>query len=710
MARIGAPTISREVAEHTLEVIHECLEEGLPFVGKGGAAAEKSARQESARRLGITHQTLGHRLRSMEMHFGLKPDLSRYVATRAAFEIDDLPHDGEPDAEELIELLKDRYDKRKAHHDASKLRQVKVNIPGPIAVAFFGDPHVDDPGCAWGDLERDVRLCRETEGVLAVDVGDNSNNWVGRLMALYANQDVTAKQSLKLVEWLMLALPWLLDVDGNHDCHDFETEALTKRGWLFADDIKDDDEVLSLNIETGLCEWVPILRKIERENIEDMVSIETSVVSLNVTPKHRILHKNRNTKNQELMGFQYCHANSLPCRFSLPVSAVFGLPEYPISDTWIALAGWFLTDGSVHWAGKSPKVSFYQSKKSDELEAALEGCGLSPRVSVRQRNHTHICGRQLTKPPLPSKEWVLSAEQSRQALSVLESKGVIQSWVWSLSERQFEIFLRAVIAGDGSWASNGHNFAAVVHGTKGFLDSLQAVCVAHGWNAHLSVARGKDWRLNVSRRREYQANRSAVVRRSPPADKVWCLTVKHGNFMIRRNGKAHFSGNCWHTDTSDPREIMHRLHNRLGVKATSGARLQLNMPAGNTTTMHVRHDFPGGSQFNPAHALVRETLFGFRDHLMACGHRHSAGYIPVWHNDPRRLCHGFRVGTYKDMDHYARDKGFQENNWARSMAAVIDPDFANDPVRYIKPFFSLEDATEYLTWRRSKWGFGKTAD
>jgi elongator complex protein 3 len=27
--------------------------------------------------------------------------------------------------------------------------------------------------------------------------------------------------------------------------------------------------------------------------------------------------------------------------------------------------------------------------------------------------------------------------------------------------------------------------------------------------------------------------------------------------------------------------------------------------------MHIRHDFPGGSQFNPAHALVRETLFGF---------------------------------------------------------------------------------------------------
>ena len=375
--------IDVEMAEQTLAVLHECLEEGIPISSLCGAYGGTSAKVEAARRLGITPQTMGHRLRSIEQKLGLKPDLTRYVPKKAVFEVEPLPHDGEPDAEELINRLKASYAARKAHHDASKLRQVKVNIDGPIAVAFVGDPHVDDPGCAWGDLERDVRICRETEGVLAVDVGDNSNNWVGRLMALYANQEVTAKQSLKLVEWLMLQLNWLLDVDGNHD--------------------------------------------------------------------------------------------------------------------------------------------------------------------------------------------------------------------------------------------------------------------------------------------------------------------------------------VWHTDTSDPREIMHRLHKRLGVKATSGARLHLTMPAGNFATMHVRHDFPGGSQFNPAHALVRETLFGFRDHMMACGHRHSAVYIPVWHNDPKRLCHGFRVGTYKDMDHYSRDKGFQENNWARSMAAVIDPDYADDPVRYIKPFFSLEDAAEYLTWRRSKWEVGKTA-
>ena len=255
-------------------------------------------------------------------------------------------------------------------HDAGRLRDVRVHIDGPIGIAFFGDPHVDDPGCAWGDLERDVAICRDTVGLLAVDVGDDSNNWVGRLMKLYADQEVTSKQALTLIEWLMTSLPWLLRVKGNHD------------------------------------------------------------------------------------------------------------------------------------------------------------------------------------------EW---------------------------------------------------------NGEKG-----------------------------------------------------------------------------------DVADYIHRLAGSYGLLESAGARMRLLLPSGAEVKVHVRHDFPGGSQFNPAHALVRETLFGHRDHLMACGHRHSSGYSPIWHNDPVRLCHGFRVGTYKDFDKYAKDKGFQESNWARAMAAVIDPAFADNPVRFIKPFFCLEEAAEYL--------------
>jgi hypothetical protein len=95
---------------------------------------------------------------------------------------------------------------------------------------------------------------------------------------------------------------------------------------------------------------------------------------------------------------------------------------------------------------------------------------------------------------------------------------------------------------------------------------------------------------------------------------------------------------------------------------------------------------------------------------MVCGHRHTTGYIPVWHNDPRRLCHGFRVGAYKDFDHYGKEKGFQDGNWGRSLGATIDPDHADNPRRFIKNWYDLEEMAEYLTWRRAKHATGKTHD
>lgn len=311
-------------------------------------------------------------------YYGLEPDLSLYrPKSPAGFAFDPVPHDGEPTADELIDLLAARHAARKVADDAKTLYDVRIGISGPIGVAFFGDPHVDDPGCAWGDLKRDVDLCRDTKGLFAVSVGDARNNWVGRLSRLYANQEVTAKQAITLIEWFFSRVPWLLTIGGNHD------------GW----------------------------------------------------------------------------------------------------------------------------------------------------------------------------------------------------------------------------------------------------------------------------------------------------------------GKEH----------GDAAEIIHRLMSHPGLYQDHGARLRLILPQGDPVTVHVRHDFPGGSQFNPAHALVRETLFGFRDHVLVCGHRHSTGYIPIHHKDPPRLCQGLRVGTYKDFDEHAREKHFHGENWARGMGVVIDPALAGDPVRYVKTLFSIEETAEYLTWRRSLW-------
>jgi hypothetical protein len=382
--KLGAPPLSLDEAQRTVDAVHECLEEGFEWSPRGREGAF-SARNEAARRLSISHSALHNRLKSAQANHGLEIDRSRFRVRRqdAPFTIDELPHDGEPTAEELIEALKARSRQRQAHEEAKRLMDVRITIPGPIGIAWFGDPHVDSPGCDWTALERDVRVCRETPGVLAVSVGDSRDNWVGRLMGLYANAEVTAKQSITLIEWLFTQLPWLLTVGGNHD--------------------------------------------------------------------------------------------------------------------------------------------------------------------------------------------------------------------------------------------------------------------------------------------------------------------------------------KWHSEGGDAAEIIHRLRKCPGLYENDGARLRLNLPSGATANMHVRHDFPGQSQFNGGHAFVRETLFGYRDHLLACGHRHASAYTAIWHNDPRRLCQGFRCGSYKVIDSFAKEKHFKEENWAPAMGAIIDPAQADDPVRYIKAFYSLEEMAEVLTWRRARFERGKSA-
>ena len=140
-----------------------------------------------------------------------------------------------------------------------------------------------------------------------------------------------------------------------------------------------------------------------------------------------------------------------------------------------------------------------------------------------------------------------------------------------------------------------------------------------------------------------------------------------------------------------------------GLYEDDGARLRLNFPSGATANVHVRHDFPGSSMFNGAHAFVRETLFGYRDHILACGHRHSSAYQPIWHNDPVRLCQGFRCGSYKVIDSFSKEKHFKSENWAPSMGVVINPHLAHDPIRFIERCYSAEEVADKLEWARLKW-------
>ena len=89
--------------------------------------------------------------------------------------------DDELSYEELKAYRKRIFEKKHTAKRAEKWRGIKFKRADPTAVVVFGDPHVDDDGCNWPQLEADTKPVIDTPGMFGGSIGDNINNWIGRL-------------------------------------------------------------------------------------------------------------------------------------------------------------------------------------------------------------------------------------------------------------------------------------------------------------------------------------------------------------------------------------------------------------------------------------------------------------------------------------------------------------------------------------------------
>lgn len=132
-------------------------------------------------------------------------------------DFDELEED-EP-VEEIIDRMSRNFTRAKAARDKKRWFRVGVKESKPIGILAFGDPHLDDNGCNWPVLKRHAELCRTTDGLYGINIGDTTNCWGGRLVRLYANQDTSVKTARRLASWFMLesGIQWILWLLGNHE-------------------------------------------------------------------------------------------------------------------------------------------------------------------------------------------------------------------------------------------------------------------------------------------------------------------------------------------------------------------------------------------------------------------------------------------------------------------------------------------------------------
>ena len=142
--------------------------------------------------------------------------LNPTILEESPFKVEELDPEFAP-IEDLIGHREKQYSRKiKASKDL-KLINIDVEINGPIGIAHFGDPHVDDDGTDLSQIIHYMNAINKTEGMFAGNLGDIQNNWVGRLSYLYGQQSTSAKESWRLTEYFVNKMDWLYLIAGNHD-------------------------------------------------------------------------------------------------------------------------------------------------------------------------------------------------------------------------------------------------------------------------------------------------------------------------------------------------------------------------------------------------------------------------------------------------------------------------------------------------------------
>jgi hypothetical protein len=192
----------------TLDRLHK---EGIPAPKERGHSTEFSVVKGVQEELGISSRTYYRRFNEALREGYIPPWEKNQEFSVPSLESPDMTPD------DLVDHVTRRYEKRRRAAVQRQWIPLRFHLPGPLAISFLGDPHVDDNGCNWPKLREDLETINRTEGMYAASLGDASNNWVGRLSRLWASQETSAKQAWQLVQWLLEATDWCLLVKGNHD-------------------------------------------------------------------------------------------------------------------------------------------------------------------------------------------------------------------------------------------------------------------------------------------------------------------------------------------------------------------------------------------------------------------------------------------------------------------------------------------------------------
>ena len=346
-------------------------------------------------------------------------------------------------------------------------------------------------------------------------------------------------------------------VESDNHCFTQDVEVLTNNGWKFYKELGVYDLVASKDMSTGEIVFdTPSAYILNDGVVCDVHTYRNKNIDLSVTDEHRMLCK-KSLYNKTNETFDYVSSKDLfkkdtkEIRFQ--VSGKNLKKDYPISDNLIRFAAWIITDGSVtksKSADNDDPIGFVISQAKEVtknvIRDLLNDLNICHRESSMQKNVTQICGRQLLSQPKRLTEFVINNKHTgenkvSELLSIISNKKDLPKWLWSLSKRQFDIFIKEILLGDGH---EKVPTSAAISGTKNVLNQLQSLCVCNNTKANLLTDNRGDYLLSiVYNKSDITFKTKEQLSKESYTGYTWCLTMPQSNLVVRRNGKVSIQGN-----------------------------------------------------------------------------------------------------------------------------------------------------------------------
>lgn len=355
----------------------------------------------------------------------------------------------------------------------------------------------------------------------------------------------------------------LKEVDGY--CYSSDTEVLTENGWMLLKDIVDNKlkiKIATLNPEKDLVEYHYPTDYIKQMYSGIMLHQEGKRIDFKVTPNHTVWAKQISSWTN--YDYQFYKASELPqhiiYRKDFPYKAeeleYFILPEYNHSfskidyrsgeeciyninkpelkikmDGWLRFFGIWIAEGWVNKDYESGnysivKISQSPTWKQEIMNKWMEDCGFTYTYNEK------------------AKEFTINSVQLAQYLKQFgksHDKFIPRELLNSLSKRQLEILLEALMLGDGKITQTTRSYCTV---SKQLADDVQELALKCGYSPNLFFVDNVIFNITLATRKESMPNQGRDNRNLELYDDfVYCLTVPNHLLYVRRNGKGCWCGN-----------------------------------------------------------------------------------------------------------------------------------------------------------------------